>query len=118
MWEVTLATVGRVPVYTFEKIESDRSEATVVLPYGAPVEATMKVRDQLGFALSVRKWSRLKINQRVDELAELLAIEPLLERNLHGHPNLDISGITTNDIADHARTFLKFDNGNRHWTLF
>jgi len=41
----------------------------------------------------------------------------LFERNLNGHTNLDISRITTNNVTDHARTFLKFDNSNRHWTL-
>lgn len=41
---------------------------------------TMKVRDNLSFALELRKWSKQKINERVDELASLLGITDLLNR--------------------------------------
>jgi molybdate/tungstate transport system ATP-binding protein len=42
---------------------------------------TMRVRDQVGFALSIRKWTRKSIDRRVDELAELLGIEKMLDRS-------------------------------------
>ena len=42
---------------------------------------TMRVRDQVGFALTIRKWKRKDIDRRVDELAELLGIESLLDRS-------------------------------------
>ena len=42
---------------------------------------TMRVRDQVGFALTIRKWTPKNIDRRVDELAELLGIERLLDRN-------------------------------------
>ncbi len=41
---------------------------------------TMKVRDNLAFALELRKWSRQKTKERVDELANLLGITHLLDR--------------------------------------
>lgn len=54
------------------------------VPQDAALFPTMKVREQLGFALSVRKRSRAEINRRVQELADLLGIESLLDRDLHG----------------------------------
>ena len=41
---------------------------------------TMRVRDQVGFALTIRKWPKARIKERVDELAELLGIGHLLDR--------------------------------------
>lgn len=41
---------------------------------------TMTVRDNLAFALELRKWSKQKINDRVEELANLLGITHLLKR--------------------------------------
>ncbi|MFK7776729.1 MAG: ABC transporter ATP-binding protein [Gimesia sp.] len=45
---------------------------------------TMTVRDNLTFALELRNWSKQKINDRVDELANLLGITELLSRTPHG----------------------------------
>jgi molybdate/tungstate transport system ATP-binding protein len=45
---------------------------------------TMTVRDNLAFALHIRKWPRRKINARVEELAELLGVNHLLNRHPHG----------------------------------
>jgi len=50
------------------------------VPQEGAVFPTMKVRDQIGFALSIRKWSRKEIDRRVAELAELLGITTLLDR--------------------------------------
>jgi ABC-type sugar transport system ATPase subunit len=44
----------------------------------------MNVRDQIGFALSIRRWSRAEIDRRVGELAELLGVEQLLGRTIQG----------------------------------
>lgn len=41
---------------------------------------TMTVRDNLAFALELRKWSKQKINDRVEELANILGITHLLKR--------------------------------------
>ena len=54
------------------------------VPQDGALFPTMTVRQQIGFALAVRKWKRRDIERRVNELAELLGIEPLLNRNLTG----------------------------------
>lgn len=45
---------------------------------------TMTVRDNLSFALELRKWNQREINIRVEELAELLGISALLNRTPFG----------------------------------
>jgi len=54
------------------------------VPQEGALFPTMSIRDQIGFALSIRKWKKTKISQRVEELASLLGIKNLLERNPHG----------------------------------
>ncbi|MBM3822256.1 MAG: ATP-binding cassette domain-containing protein [Verrucomicrobia bacterium] len=44
----------------------------------------LRVREQLGFALSVRNWSTSEQARRVDEIADWLGLRPLLERPIHG----------------------------------
>ncbi|WP_417378465.1 ATP-binding cassette domain-containing protein [Gimesia sp.] len=55
---------------------------------------TMTVRDNLSFALELRKWSQQEINVRVEELAELLGISYLLNRTPFG-----LSGGETQRVA-------------------
>jgi ABC-type sugar transport system ATPase subunit len=57
---------------------SDRGIGFV--PQDAALFETMSVREQLGFALAVRKAKRPAIDARVSELAELLGIQNLLDR--------------------------------------
>lgn len=45
---------------------------------------TMTVKDNLAFALEIRKWKQREIDERVDELASLLGITGLLNRTPHG----------------------------------
>jgi molybdate transport system ATP-binding protein len=54
------------------------------VPQDGALFPTMTVRRQLGFALSVRKWRTRDIDRRVAELAELLGIGGLLDRDLTG----------------------------------
>ncbi len=54
------------------------------VPQDGALFPTMKVGEQIGFALTVRRWKRPDINRRVDELAELLGIRDLLHRRLEG----------------------------------
>jgi len=54
------------------------------VPQEGALFPTMTVRRQLGFALSVRGWSKKDINRRVGELADLLGITRLLQRDLVG----------------------------------
>ena len=44
----------------------------------------MTVRDNLAFALTIRRWRRRRIDARVEELAQLLGIPHLLARHPHG----------------------------------
>lgn len=54
------------------------------VPQEGALFPTMSVRDQIGFALSIRKWNKTKISKRVEELASLLGIKNLLERKPQG----------------------------------
>ena len=54
------------------------------VPQDIALFQTMKVKDQIGFALIIRKWSKTEIKKRIHELAELLGIEYLLERKPQG----------------------------------
>jgi molybdate transport system ATP-binding protein len=54
------------------------------VPQDGALFPTMTVRRQIGFALSVRKWKKRDIDRRVRELADLLDIRGLLERDLTG----------------------------------
>ncbi len=54
------------------------------VPQDGVLFSTMTVGHQLGFALTVRRWSRSRIEQRVQELAELLGIKHLLDRKIQG----------------------------------
>jgi ABC-type sugar transport system ATPase subunit len=54
------------------------------VPQDAALFSTMTVRDQIAFALTIRKVSREVIEKRVTELAELLQIPHLLDRTPKG----------------------------------
>jgi len=54
------------------------------VPQDGALFTTMSVRDQIGFALDIRRIDKQAINRRVQHLAELLEIEPLLDRTVVG----------------------------------
>lgn len=54
------------------------------VPQDGALFSTMSIRDQLAFALVIRKWSRKDIDHRVDEMADLLGIRHLLDRKPQG----------------------------------
>ena len=54
------------------------------VPQDGALFPTMTVRKQIGFSLSLRKWSKQDIKKRVDELAEMLGVTHLLDRYPHG----------------------------------
>ena len=54
------------------------------VPQDGALFPTMTVREQIGFSLAVRKEPNATIKARVDELAELLSIQDLLDRHPHG----------------------------------
>lgn len=54
------------------------------VPQEGALFASMPVRDQIGFALTIRKWKPGEINKRVQELAELLGLQTVLDRRPAG----------------------------------
>ena len=54
------------------------------VPQDAALFMTMSVRDNLAFALRIRNWTKTAINERVDELAQMLGLGHLLRRMPHG----------------------------------
>lgn len=54
------------------------------VPQDAALFPTMSVEQQLGFALTIRKWKTRDVKKRVDELADLLGIRELLSRSVVG----------------------------------
>jgi ABC-type sugar transport system ATPase subunit len=54
------------------------------VPQDKTLFMTMSIRENLAFALRIRKWSGDAIAQRVKELAELLGLDSLLDRHPHG----------------------------------
>jgi ABC-type sugar transport system ATPase subunit len=54
------------------------------VPQDGALFSTMTVRDQIALALAIRRVPRLEIDRRVDELADLLGIAPLLHRKPRG----------------------------------
>ncbi len=64
------------------------------VPQDAALFSTMTVREQLGFALAIRKRSQSFIDKRVEELANWLGIAHLLDRHPYG-----LSGGETQRVA-------------------
>lgn len=54
------------------------------VPQDGALFKTMTVHDHLAFALRLRKWKPKPIEQRVQELSDLLGIDYLLKRHPHG----------------------------------
>lgn len=54
------------------------------VPQEGSLFASMKVEDNIAFALEVRGWNRVDREQRAQELAEMMSIESLLKRSIHG----------------------------------
>lgn len=54
------------------------------VPQDGALFSTMTIRDQLGFALDVRRQPKEQVRERVDQLAKWLGICHLLERRPHG----------------------------------
>jgi len=55
-----------------------------LVPQDGALFPTMTVRENVAFALTIRKWEQARIAHRVEELAELLGITPLLSRRVTG----------------------------------
>ena len=55
-----------------------------LVPQDGALFPTMSVRENIAFALAIRKWERPRMARRVEELAELLGITRLLSRRVTG----------------------------------
>ena len=54
------------------------------VPQEGALFSSLTVREQIGFALTIRKWRRDQISKRVIELAEMLSLGHLLDRRPNG----------------------------------
>ena len=54
------------------------------VPQDGALFPTMTVRDQIAFAMGLRRWVKKKQQRRLDDLSELLRIGHLLKRKPHG----------------------------------
>lgn len=54
------------------------------VPQDGALFPTMAIRDQLAFAMQLRKWDKAEQKQRIDELADLLGIGHLMKRKPYG----------------------------------
>lgn len=79
------ATSGRIVLDGRDVTRLRPSERNMgYVPQDGALFTTMSVREQLGFALAIRRVPRREIEQRVAELAEMLGIQHLLDRSIHG----------------------------------
>jgi len=78
-------TAGRIELMGRNVTDLKPAERGIgFVPQEGALFPTMTVGQQLGFALTVRRWNPQDISQRVEELANLLGIEPLLQRRPAG----------------------------------
>ncbi len=79
------STAGRIELMGEDVTHAKPAERNIgYIPQDGALFTHMTVAEQLGFALRVRHWSKVAIAERVDEVAELLNITPLLHRKPHG----------------------------------
>jgi len=78
-------SAGRIILGTSDVTRLKPAERNLgFVPQDGALFSTMSVRDHLGFALAIRRVPRRAIQERVDELAEMLEIEHLLDRGTAG----------------------------------
>ncbi len=86
------AIAGLTPIVSGRVLLGDRDVTRMrpadrnvgYVPQDGALFTTMTVRDQLGFALMIRRRRRQEIKERVAELAEWLGLTALLSRKVHG----------------------------------
>lgn len=78
-------TAGRIIVMGQDVTQVPPAQRGIgFVPQEGALFPTMTVRENLGFALRIRKWPKGQVAARVDELADLLGIPHLLDRHPHG----------------------------------
>lgn len=74
---------GQIILKTIDVTHSAPGQREIgYVPQDGALFVTMTVAENIGFALKIRKWPKLKIKERVEELAALLGIENLLKRSV------------------------------------
>lgn len=79
------------------------------VPQDGALFSTFTVKEHLAFALRLRKWNEQQIQRRVKELAELLEIEPLLERRPHGLSGGEIQRVALGRAISFSPSVLLLD---------
>lgn len=78
-------STGRVELMGRDVTDLKPAERNIgFVPQEGALFEGMRIRDQIGFALTIRKWKKQDIEQRVGELADLLGVEHLLNRKPYG----------------------------------
>lgn len=76
---------GRVMLSGLDVTRATPAARTIgYVPQDAALFSCMTVRDNIGFALGVRRWPRERMAARVSELADLLGVTGLLDRMARG----------------------------------
>ncbi|MCW8131028.1 MAG: ATP-binding cassette domain-containing protein [Planctomycetota bacterium] len=76
---------GRIRLMGRDVTQAKPAERNIgFVPQDGALFYTMSVRQNLGFALHMRRWPAEEARRRVDELSELLHITHLLDRAPHG----------------------------------
>jgi ABC-type sugar transport system ATPase subunit len=79
------------------------------VPQDGALFPTMTVREQLGFALTIRHAPRIEIDKRTDELADWLGIGDLLDRKPHGLSGGEAQRVALGRALSYRPRFLLMD---------
>ncbi len=78
-------TAGRIELMGRNVTDLKPAERGIgFVPQEGALFPTMTIRQQLGFALTIRRWEPKTLTRRVEELADLLGLQDLLERRPPG----------------------------------
>lgn len=78
-------TAGAILLNDLDISKLKPSERSIgYVPQDGALFLSMDIYSNLSFALRIRKWKKSKIDERVKELADLLGISHLLNRNITG----------------------------------
>jgi len=79
------------------------------VPQEGSLFVTMTVKEQLSLAMLIRHWPKAKIEQRVNELSEMLGIRPLLDRYPHGLSGGEIQRVALGRALSSGPSILCLD---------
>jgi ABC-type sugar transport system ATPase subunit len=79
------------------------------VPQDGSLFVTMTVREQLSLAMTIRHWPMQRIDERVNELAEMLGIHGLLDRYPHGLSGGEIQRVALGRALSSGPSILCLD---------